>query len=176
MSRIGHQPVAIPEKVEVTIDSNVVKVKGPNGELQQVVNPRMDIKIEDNELVVTRPTDSKVDKSMHGLTRSLIVNMIEGVTEGFKKVLELNGVGYRALKKGNNLELQVGYSHPVVIEPPKGIDFEVEKNKVIVKGIDKQLVGQVAANIRAVRPPEPYKGKGIKYVDEVIRRKEGKTG
>ncbi|PRX26220.1 LSU ribosomal protein L6P [Orenia metallireducens] len=176
MSRIGHQPVAIPEKVEVTIDSNVVKVKGPNGELQQVVNPRMDIKIEDNELVVTRPTDSKVDKSMHGLTRSLIVNMIEGVTEGFKKVLELNGVGYRALKKGNNLELQVGYSHPVVIEPPKGIDFEVDKNKVIVKGIDKQLVGQVAANIRAVRPPEPYKGKGIKYVDEVIRRKEGKTG
>jgi len=176
MSRIGHQPVAIPEKVEVTIDSNVVKVKGPNGELQQVVNPRMDIKIEDNELVVTRPTDSKVDKSMHGLTRSLIVNMIEGVTEGFKKVLELNGVGYRALKKGSNLELQVGYSHPVVIEPPKGIDFEVDKNKVIVKGIDKQLVGQVAANIRAVRPPEPYKGKGIKYVDEVIRRKEGKTG
>ncbi|OCL27824.1 50S ribosomal protein L6 [Orenia metallireducens] len=176
MSRIGHKPVAIPEKVEVTIDGNVVKVKGPNGELQQVVNPRMDIKIEDNELTVTRPTDSKVDKSMHGLTRSLIVNMIEGVTEGFKKALELNGVGYRALKKGSNLELQVGYSHPVVIEPPEGIDFEVEKNKVIVKGIDKQLVGQVAANIRAVRPPEPYKGKGIKYVDEVIRRKEGKTG
>lgn len=176
MSRIGHVPVDIPEKVDITLDGDVVKVKGPNGELEEKVNARMDINIEDNQIVVTRPTDSKQDKSMHGLTRSLIVNMVEGVTKGFKKELELNGVGYRALKKGKNLELQVGYSHPVIIEPQENIEFEVEKNKIIVKGIKKQLVGQVAANIRSVRPPEPYKGKGIKYVDEIIRRKEGKTG
>ncbi|TDX49273.1 50S ribosomal protein L6 [Orenia marismortui] len=176
MSRIGHNPVEIPEKVNVTVDNNAVKVKGPKGELEETVSPRMDIKIEDNQVTVNRPTDSKADRSMHGLTRSLILNMIQGVTEGFKKELELNGVGYRALKKGSNLELQVGYSHPVLIEAIEGIEFEVDKNKIIVKGVNKQLVGQVAANIRAVRKPEPYKGKGIKYVDEHIRRKEGKTG
>ncbi|WP_027339525.1 50S ribosomal protein L6 [Halonatronum saccharophilum] len=176
MSRIGHVPIDIPEKVQIDIDGNVVKVKGPKGELQEKVSPRMDITIEDNQLKVNRPTDSKQDRSMHGLTRSLIVNMVEGVTEGFQKVLELNGVGYRATLKGKNLELQVGYSHPVLIEPEGDIQFSVDKNKIIVKGINKQLVGQVAANIREVRKPEPYKGKGIKYVDEHIRRKEGKTG
>ncbi len=176
MSRIGHVPVEIPEKVELVMDNDLITVKGPKGELQEKVNLRMNIDIEDDQIVVTRPTDSKADRSTHGLTRSLIINMIEGVTNGFKKELELKGVGYRAVKKGNNLELQVGYSHPVLVEPKEGIDFEIDGNKIIVKGINKQLVGQVAADIRSIRKPEPYKGKGIKYVDEHIRRKEGKTG
>ncbi|KXS45780.1 MULTISPECIES: 50S ribosomal protein L6 [unclassified Candidatus Frackibacter] len=177
MSRVGHLPVEIPEKVEVTVKDSVVKVKGPKGELSHKVNDRLDIKIEDNTLVITRSTDSRDDKATHGLSRSLIINMIEGVTKGFKKELELNGVGYRAKKQGNNLELQVGYSHPVVIEPGEGIELDVEGNdKIIVSGTDKQKVGEVAANIRSVREPEPYNGKGIKYVDEYIRRKEGKTG
>ncbi len=176
MSRIGHIPVEIPEKVNITINDNVVKVTGPKGQLEEKVSSDMDINIEEKQITVSRPTDSKADRAVHGLTRSLIINMIEGVTKGYQKSLELNGVGYRALKKGSNLELQVGYSHPVLIEPKEGIEFEVDKSKIVVKGINKQLVGQVAANIRSVRPPEPYKGKGIKYVDEIIRRKEGKTG
>ncbi|MCK8826225.1 50S ribosomal protein L6 [Natroniella acetigena] len=176
MSRIGHVPVEIPEGVELSLENSALTVKGAKAELTEKISPRMEIKIEEKQVTVVRSTDSKSDKSLHGLTRSMIINMIEGVTKGFKKELELNGVGYRAVKKGTNLELQVGYSHPVTIEPKEGIAFEVDGNKIIVKGSDKQLVGQVASNIRAVRKPEPYNGKGIKYVDEHIRRKEGKTG
>ena len=176
MSRIGDVPVQIPEKVELSLKDSILSVKGPKGELEEKIDARMNIDITDDQITVTRPTDSKKDKSTHGMIRSLIINMIEGVTKGFKKELELNGVGYRALKKGSNLELQVGYSHPVTVEPLEDIEFEVDGSKIIVKGIDKQLVGQVAANIRSIRKPEPYNGKGIKYVDERIRRKEGKTG
>ncbi|MCK8816193.1 50S ribosomal protein L6 [Natroniella sulfidigena] len=176
MSRIGHVPVEIPEGVELSLENNTLTVKGAKAELTEKISSRMELEIEEDQVTVVRPTDSKADRSLHGLTRSMIINMIEGVTKGFKKELELNGVGYRALKKGNNLELQVGYSHPVTIEPKEGIEFEVDGNKITVKGSDKQLVGQVASNIRAVRKPEPYNGKGIKYVDEHIRRKEGKTG
>jgi large subunit ribosomal protein L6 len=176
MSRIGHVPVEIPKKVELSLDNNTVTVKGPKGTLSEEVSPRMDLKLEDGQVTVTRPTDSKADRSTHGLTRSLIINMIEGVTNGYKKELEINGVGYRAIKKGSKLEVQAGYSHPVIVDSVEGIDFEVDGNKIIVKGINKQLVGQVAANIRSIRKPEPYNGKGIKYVDEHIRRKEGKTG
>ncbi|GAB6138734.1 50S ribosomal protein L6 [Halanaerobaculum tunisiense] len=175
MSRVGHIPVEIPEKVEISVEGTAVTVEGPKGELAEEFSSRLDIEVNEEELVVTRSTDSKEDKSLHGLARSQIVNMVEGVTEGYEKKLELNGVGYRAVKKGNKLELQVGYSHPVVIEPEEGIEFEVEENEITVKGADKQLVGQVAADIREVRKPEPYNGKGIKYVDEKIRRKEGKT-
>ncbi|MBM7557818.1 50S ribosomal protein L6 [Halanaerobacter jeridensis] len=176
MSRIGHLPVEIPEKVDVSItEDNVLTVEGPKGSLTQDLNPRMDIKVDDDEVVVNRPTESKDDKSAHGLTRSLIVNMIEGVTTGFKKELEINGVGYRAVKQGNKLEIQAGYSHPVVVEPEGDIEFTVEDGNIIVEGVDKQLVGQVAADIRQIRKPEPYNGKGIKYADERIRRKEGKT-
>lgn len=180
MSRIGRKPIAIPEKVDVQIADSVVKVKGPKGELTQEVSPRMEISIEGSELTVNRPSDDKQDRSLHGLTRSLIANMIEGVTKGFEKQLEMIGVGYRANKKGNSLEVEAGYSHPVIVDPVPGIEFEVNtkaKNNIItVRGIDKQLVGQISANIRGIRPPEPYKGKGIKYVDERIRRKVGKTG
>ncbi|GAB6099862.1 50S ribosomal protein L6 [Halanaerocella petrolearia] len=175
MSRVGHLPVEIPEKVELNLEGSTITVKGPKGELTEDISPRLDIEINDDELVVSRPTDSKQDKSLHGLARSVIINMIEGVTKGYEKKLELNGVGYRALVKGNNLELQVGYSHPVVIEPEEGIEFEVDGDEIIVKGSDKQLVGQTASEIREVRKPEPYNGKGIKYADERIRRKEGKT-
>lgn len=176
MSRVGHLPVEIPEKVDISItEDNVLTVKGPKGSLKQELNPRMDVKVDDDEVVVNRPTESKADKSSHGLTRSLIVNMVEGVTTGFKKKLEINGVGYRAVKKGNKLEIQAGYSHPVVVEPEGDIEFNVEDGEIIVEGVDKQLVGQVAADIRQIRKPEPYNGKGIKYVDERIRRKEGKT-
>ena len=176
MSRIGHVPVEIPKKVEIKMDGNVIKVKGPKGELKEEIDPRMDVNIEKEQITIKRPTDSKTDKSIHGLTRSLLTNMIQGVVEGYKKELELSGVGYRANKKGNNLELQVGYSHDVVVEPKGDISFEVEDGKIIVEGIDKQLVGQMAANIREIRKPEPYNAKGIKYVGEHIRRKEGKTG
>ncbi|MFO7820104.1 MAG: 50S ribosomal protein L6 [Halanaerobacter sp.] len=176
MSRVGHLPVEIPEKVDVSItEDNVLTVEGPKGSLTQDLNPRMDIKVDDDQVVVNRPTESKADKSSHGLTRSLIVNMVEGVTTGFKKKLEINGVGYRAVKQGNKLEIQAGYSHPVVVEPEGNIEFNVEDGNIIVTGIDKQLVGQVAADIRQIRKPEPYNGKGIKYADERIRRKEGKT-
>ena len=176
MSRIGKQPVDIPEKVNVNIDGSKVTVKGPKGEITRDFDPLFDINIEDDAVVVKRPSDSKDDRSQHGLIRSLIEGMVIGVTEGFSKKLELVGVGYNAKVQGSNLVLEVGYSHPIKIEAPKGIKFDVEKSIITVSGYDKQLVGDVAANIRETRKPEPYKGKGVKYVDEHIRRKVGKTG
>lgn len=176
MSRIGKQPVDIPEKVDVNIDGSKVTVKGPKGEITREFSPLFDINIEDDAVVVKRPSDSKDDRSQHGLIRSLIEGMVEGVTKGFSKKLELVGVGYSAKVQGNDLVLEVGYSHPVKIEAPEGIKFEVEKNIITVSGYDKQLVGDIAANIRETRKPEPYKGKGVKYIDEHIRRKVGKTG
>lgn len=178
MSRIGRLPVAIPNGVTVTVSPlNVVNVKGPKGELTQNMSTKMIIAIEDNTLVVSRPSDVKEHRALHGLTRSLINNMIIGVTEGYQKTLELVGVGYRAQLKGNKITLSLGYSHPVEIDAVAGIQFVLpDANKIIVKGIDKQLVGAVAADIRTWRKPEPYKGKGIRYSDEVVRRKEGKTG
>ncbi len=177
MSRIGKQPITIPEGVEVKIDGNKVSVKGPKGSLEKEFNPLMNITIENNEVIVTRPNDEELSRSLHGLTRTLIHNMIMGVKDEFKKELEINGVGYRVAKQGNNLNLTLGYSHPVIFEAPAGITFDVpNQNQIIVRGIDKELVGQTAAVIRTKRLPEVYKGKGIKYADEVIRRKEGKTG
>lgn len=176
MSRIGNQPIAIPAGVTVTLDGNVVNVKGPKGTLTKEFDSAMNIAIEDENVIVTRPNDLKRNKSLHGLTRTLISNMVEGTTEGFKKVLELNGVGYRAQKQGKKLVLSLGYSHPVEMEDPEGVDSVVEGNQITVSGISKEVVGQYAAEIRSKRLPEPYKGKGIKYIDEVIRRKEGKTG
>lgn len=178
MSRIGRMPIAIPAGVTVEIaENNKVTVKGPKGTLERVLPAEMDIKQEGSEIVVSRPNDLKKMKSLHGLTRTLIHNMIIGVTEGYEKKLEVNGVGYRAQKQGKKLVLSLGYSHPVEMEDPEGITVEApNQTELIVKGIDKQLVGNYAAKIRAWRKPEPYKGKGIKYVDEVIRRKEGKTG
>ncbi|MBR0410142.1 MAG: 50S ribosomal protein L6 [Eubacterium sp.] len=178
MSRIGRLPVDIPAGVEVNIaENNTVTVKGPKGTLSENLPIEMDIKIENNQVVVTRPNDLKRMKSLHGLTRSLIANMVTGVTKGYEKVLEINGVGYRAQKQGKKLILSLGYSHPVEMEDPEGIETVLEgQNKITVKGISKQKVGQFAAEIREKRKPEPYKGKGIKYADEVIRRKVGKTG
>ena len=177
MSRIGKQPITIPEGVEVKIDGNKVSVKGPKGSLEKEFNPLMNITVENNEVIVTRPNDEELSRSLHGLTRTLIHNMIMGVKDEFKKELEINGVGYRVAKQGNNLNLTLGYSHPVIFEAPAGITFDVpNQNQIIVRGIDKELVGQTAANIRTKRPPEVYRGKGIKYAEEVIRRKEGKTG
>ena len=178
MSRIGRLPVEIPAGVEVTVaENNVVTVKGPKGTLTESLPVEMDIKVENNQVVVTRPNDLKKMKSLHGLTRTLINNMVIGVTNGYEKVLEVNGVGYRAAKSGNKLTLNLGYSHPVEMEDPEGVETVVEgQNKIIVKGISKEKVGQFAAEIRDKRRPEPYKGKGIKYADEVIRRKVGKTG
>jgi large subunit ribosomal protein L6 len=177
MSRIGRKPITIPNGVEVKVEGNVVTVKGPKGTLTRQVHKDMRVTVENNELSVARPSDNKLHRSLHGTTRSIIANMVNGVTEGYSKSLELVGVGYRASKSGNKLVLNVGYSHPVEIEPAPGIEFEVPaNNKIIVKGIDKELVGETAAKIRAVREPEPYKGKGIKYEDERILRKEGKAG
>ena len=177
MSRIGRQPVVIPAGVTVTVaDGNVVTVKGPKGTLERVLAPEMDIKVENDTVVVTRPNDLKKMKSLHGLTRTLINNMVTGVSQGYTKELEVNGVGYRAAKQGNKLVLNLGYSHVVEMIDPEGIESTVEGNKIIVKGINKEKVGQFAAEIRDKRRPEPYKGKGIKYADEVIRRKVGKTG
>ena len=177
MSRIGRLPVAIPAGVTVDIaDKNVVTVKGPKGELVRVLPAEMEIKLEDGQVVVTRPNDLKKMKSLHGLTRTLIHNMVVGVSEGYEKALEVNGVGYRAQKSGKKLTLALGYSHPVEMIDPEGLESVVDGNKIIVKGIDKEKVGQYAAEIRDKRRPEPYKGKGIKYADEVIRRKVGKTG
>ena len=178
MSRIGRMPVAIPAGVTVTIaENNLVTVKGPKGTLVRELPVEMEIKEEDGHIVVTRPNDLKRMKSLHGLTRTLIFNMIHGVTEGYEKKLEVNGVGYRAQKQGKKLTLSLGYSHPVEMEDPEGIETVLEgQNIIIVKGIDKEKVGQYAAEIRSKREPEPYKGKGIKYADEVIRRKVGKTG
>ena len=177
MSRIGRMPIAIPAGVTVDIaENNKVTVKGPKGTLERVLPAEMEIKKEGEEIIVSRPNDLKKMKSLHGLTRTLIYNMVIGVTEGYKKELEVNGVGYRAQKKGKILNLSLGYSHPVEMEDPEGLEAVVEDNKIIIKGIDKEKVGQYAAEIRAKRAPEPYKGKGIKYADEVIRRKVGKTG
>ena len=178
MSRIGKMPIAVPAGVTVDIaENNKVTVKGPKGTLERVLPAEMEIKLEDGHVVVTRPNDLKKMRSLHGLTRTLIANMVTGVTEGYEKVLEVNGVGYRAQKNGKTLVLSLGYSHPVEMEDPEGLEAIVEgQNKIIVKGIDKEKVGQYAAEIREKRAPEPYKGKGIKYADEVIRRKVGKTG
>ena len=178
MSRIGRMPIAIPAGVTVDVaENNKVTVKGPKGTLERVLPEEMTIKVEGSEVVVTRPNDLKKMKSLHGLTRTLIANMVKGVTDGYEKVLEINGVGYRAQKQGKKLVLSLGYSHPVEMEDPEGLETVVEgTNKITVKGIDKEKVGQFAAEIREKRKPEPYKGKGIKYADEVIRRKVGKTG
>ena len=175
MSRIGRQPIPVPAGVSIAIDPGRVMVNGPLGELTQQLPVRMTVERHEDELVVTRPTDRGEDRALHGLTRSLIANMVEGVTKGFEKKLEIQGVGYRATLKGTSLELNVGYSHPVVIDPPEGISFEVPvPTQISVKGVDKQQVGETAAKIRKTRPPEPYKGKGIRYEGEYVRRKVGK--
>ena len=177
MSRIGKMPVVIPQGVTVDIQpGNVVTVKGPKGELKRELDHEMTLEQKDNEIIVTRPDDLKRHTALHGLTRALLHNMVVGVTDGFTKTLEINGVGYRAQKQGKKLVLSLGYSHPIEMEDPEGLESTVEGNKIIIKGIDKQAVGQYAANIREKRAPEPYKGKGIKYADEIIRRKVGKTG
>ena len=175
MSRIGKRPIELPAGVNVSLSPGRVMVNGPLGELQQQVPQRMQIEQDDGTLVVRRPTERGDDRALHGLTRSLVANMVEGVTKGFEKRLELQGVGYRATLRGTDLELNVGFSHPVVVQPRQGISFEVPTpTEVVVKGIDKQQVGQTAAEVRAVRPPEPYKGKGIRYEGEYVRRKVGK--
>ena len=175
MSRIGRRPIELPAGVLVAISHGRVQVNGPLGELSQVVPTRMQIEKSDEEIVVKRPTERGEDRALHGLTRTLIANMVEGVTKGFEKHLEIQGVGYRAQLKGSDLELAVGFSHPIVVKPRDGITFDVPTpTQVVVKGIDKQMVGQTAAEIRKVRPPEPYKGKGIRYVGEHVRRKVGK--
>lgn len=177
MSRIGRMPITVPEGVDVKIDGNTITVKGKNGTLTRDIHPAMKVAMEGNTITVTRPNDEKQNRSLHGLTRSLINNMVIGVTEGYKKVLEVNGVGYRVTKQGKTLTMNLGYSHPVIVEETGDIKIDVEgTNKIIISGPDKQKVGQFAAEVREKRPPEPYKGKGIKYADEVIRRKEGKTG
>jgi large subunit ribosomal protein L6 len=177
MSRIGKKPIEIPAGVTITIDNSTVTVKGPKGELTRSFNPDIEIKVEENIINVSRPSDAKEHRALHGTTRALLSNMVEGVSKGFEKSLELIGVGYRAQKQGQKLILNVGYSHPVEIEPEEGLEVEVPANtKVIVRGTNKERVGALAANIRDVRPPEPYKGKGIRYEGEFVRRKEGKTG
>jgi large subunit ribosomal protein L6 len=175
MSRIGRKPIPVPESVTVELAPGRVAVKGPKGELSQAHSPDMNVEQEDGVVTVSRPTDRGPHRALHGLTRSLIANMVEGVTQGFEKRLEIQGVGYRAQLKGKNLEMALGYSHPVSIEAPEGIEFEVpQPTEIVVRGIDKQLVGQVAADIRKRRPPEPYKGKGIRYRGEHVMRKVGK--
>ena len=177
MSRIGNKPIAVPVGVEVKIDGQKITVKGPKGTLEREIHKNISVEMENNTIKVTRPNNEALNRSLHGLTRTLISNMIEGVEKEYTRELQINGVGYRAQKQGNNLNLTLGYSHPVIFEAPEGITFDVPNpNTIIVKGIDKELVGQTAANIRTKRPPEVYRGKGIKYADEVIRRKEGKTG
>lgn len=176
MSRIGLKVIEIPQGVELKLDGNNITVKGPKGELSKQFHKDMVVKIEDNLVTVVRPSDQKEHRSLHGTTRTVINNMVEGVTKGFEKSLEINGVGYRAIKQGDKVVVSAGYSHPVEIEHVDGIEIDVPKNtQLTVKGIDKELVGAIAANIRAIRPPEPYKGKGIRYVGEYVRRKEGKT-
>ena len=175
MSRIGRKPISVPDSVTVDVAPGRVAVKGPKGELEQALDADMKVEQENGTVTVSRPTDRGEHRALHGLTRSLIANMVEGVVDGFEKRLEIQGVGYRAALKGRSLELALGYSHPVSVEPPEGIEFEVpQPTEVIVRGIDKQLVGQVAADIRKRRPPEPYKGKGIRYRDEHVARKVGK--
>lgn len=175
MSRIGRAPIVIPGDVEVAIAGNSVTIKGPKGELSQTVHPNMTVGLADGVMTVTRPDATGLNRSLHGLTRTLLANMVTGVTVGFQKKLEIVGVGYRASKKGDDIEILAGYSHPVVVQPPENIEFEVPApTQIVVRGIDKQRVGQVAAEIRAIRRPEPYKGKGIRYEGEVVRRKAGK--
>ena len=177
MSRIGNKPITVPAGVEVKLDGNHISVKGPKGTLERTLHSNMKVSMENNVITVTRPDDEPENRSLHGLTRTLISNMIDGVVKEYTRTLEVNGVGYRAAKQGKKLVLTLGYSHPVEMEEPEGITFEVPNpNQIIVKGIDKELVGQTAAVIRTKRPPEVYRGKGIKYVEEHIRRKEGKTG
>lgn len=177
MSRIGKQPIPVPSGVTVTVDGDTVKVKGPKGELTQAIRPEVTVAVEDGQVVVTRVNDSKANRALHGLTRSLVANMVEGVTDGFRKTLEMVGVGYRAEKKGKTLVINAGYSHPVQYPEPEGLTLSTPApTQIVVEGIDKQQVGQVAAEIRAVRPPEPYKGKGIRYQGEYVRRKAGKAG
>jgi large subunit ribosomal protein L6 len=175
MSRIGKQPISVPDGVEVSVEREIVRVKGPKGELQERIARDIEVKQQDGQIVVTRPTDRGEHRALHGLTRSLIANMVHGVTQGFERRLEIQGVGYRARLQGNALELAVGYSHPVRLPAPEGIEFEVPRpTEVVVRGIDKQLVGETAAQVRKARPPEPYKGKGVRYADEHVRRKVGK--
>lgn len=177
MSRIGNKPITVPNGVDIKIENNHITVKGPKGTLERTIEPEISIKLEDNVLTVSRDSDERRSKSLHGLTRTLINNMIMGVQQEFTRELQINGVGYRVQKQGNNLNLSLGYSHPVIYEAPEGITFDVPNaNTIIVKGINKELVGQTAADIRTKRPPEVYRGKGIKYAEEVIRRKVGKTG
>jgi large subunit ribosomal protein L6 len=178
MSRIGKMPISVPSDVQVTVRGSEVTVKGPKGELSRTFHRDISISLQDNHIIVTRPTDHRLHRSLHGLTRALLENMVRGVHEGFRKELEIRGVGYRAQKEGDKLVLMVGYSHPVEVVPPPGITIDVEKGyrNVVVQGVDKELVGRVAAEIRAVRKPEPYKGKGIRYVGEYVRRKAGKAG
>jgi large subunit ribosomal protein L6 len=178
MSRIGKKPVDIPAKVQVSLSGNEITVKGPKGQLTMTAHPQMKLAQEDGRLVVTRPNDERRSRELHGLTRALINNMITGVSQGFRKTLLIEGVGYRAEMQGKNLVMYLGYSHPVPVEPPDGISFSIEERGTIihVDGIDRQLVGQVTADLRNLRPPEPYKGKGVRYSDETIRRKAGKAG
>ena len=176
MSRVGKEPIVIPSGVEVTMTNRRIAVKGPKGALEHDVHPNVDVSIEDGRVAVTRRSDQREHRSLHGLTRALIANMVTGVTEGFSKTLEIQGVGYRAQAKGKDLELQVGFSHPVTVSAPEGVAFAVESpTRIVVSGFDKQVVGQIAADIRAIRPPEPYKGKGIRYEGEYVRRKAGKA-
>lgn len=176
MSRVGKNPIPLPDGVEINIEKTLVTVKGPKGELSREIHPDIKVEVKDNQVIVQRPNDSKPFRSMHGLYRSLLSNMIQGVHQSFERKLEIVGVGYRAEVKNNRLVLQLGYSHPIVLVPPEGIELLVEgQNNITVRGIDKETVGQVAAKIRSFRPPEPYKGKGIKYEGEYIRRKAGKT-
>jgi large subunit ribosomal protein L6 len=177
MSRVGKKPIVIPAGVTVTLNNNTATVKGPKGELTRTFHPDITISVEENQVTITRPSDMKEHRALHGTTRAVLANMVEGVSTGFTRGLELIGVGYRAQKQGTKLVLNVGYSHPVEIEPEEGLEIEVPANtKIIIKGTDKERVGALAANIRGVRPPEPYKGKGIRYEGEFVRRKEGKTG
>jgi large subunit ribosomal protein L6 len=177
MSRIGNKPVDVPQGVDVRIDGSVVTVKGSKGELARTFHERIAFDLEDGAVNVTRPDDGRESRALHGLSRALLANMVTGVSDGFRKELEIHGVGYRATLKGSDIELLVGFSHPVIVEAPDGITFEVpEPTRIAVSGIDKEQVGQIAANIRKVRPPEPYKGKGIRYVGEYVRRKAGKAG
>ena len=177
MSRIGRLPITVPSGVDVSLDGSTITVSGPRGTLTRTLTPRISVVREDGRIVVSRPSEDKTSKSLHGLTRTLVANMVEGVTNGYRKPLEITGVGYRAALSGKKLLLNLGYSHPIEIDPPGGISFEVESpTKLAVVGIDKELVGQVAAEVRATRKPEPYKGKGVRYAGEVIRRKAGKAG
>jgi large subunit ribosomal protein L6 len=178
MSRVGRKPIEIPSGVEAKLETGKITVKGPLGEISQVVNPKLSIKKQDNKLLVERPSDQKVYRELHGLTRNLIANMVTGVSKGYERTLEISGVGFKASAQGSNLMLNLGFSHPIVYPLPKGIKATVDakQTQIILKGVDKQLIGQIAANLRSLKKPEPYKGKGIKYGGEVIHRKEGKAG